>query len=87
MSLGDSATAARQGRAASARRAKAASIGWRSGSSSVALLLLGVWLIASLLFLPSLDQRDGRRVAARAERRGADGAVRRSPPSTTGSTG
>lgn len=25
--------------------------------SSIALLLLGVWLIASLLFLPSLDQR------------------------------
>src|SRR3954449_11205598 len=25
--------------------------------TSVALLLLGVWLIASLLFLPSLDQR------------------------------
>ena len=36
-------------------RAKAASIGLRERVSSVALLLLGVWLIASLLFLPALD--------------------------------
>ena len=54
MSLGDSATALGKVRGlGSAREGGEHWIGERV--SSIALLLLGVWLIASLLFLPALD--------------------------------
>ena len=56
MSLGDSATELGKVRGiGSAHRGGEAWIGERV--TSVALLLLGTWFIASLLFLPSLDQR------------------------------
>lgn len=55
MSLGDSATELGKVRGiGSARRGGEDWIAERV--SSVALLLLGIWFVASLLFLPSLDQ-------------------------------
>lgn len=69
MSLGDSAT--------ELGKVKGIGAAHRGGGewitervSSVALLLLGVWLIASLLLLPKLDQRTLAEWL-----RGADGAV------------
>ena len=54
MSIGDSSTVLAQVRGlGSAREGGEHWIGERV--SSIALLLLGVWLIASLLFLPALD--------------------------------
>lgn len=56
MSLGDSAT--ELGKIRGLGSARRGGEGWlEERLSSVALLLLGVWLIASLLFLPKLDQR------------------------------
>ena len=56
MSLGDSATPLGKVRGlGSAREGGEHWLGERV--SSVALLLLGAWFLASLLFLPSLDQR------------------------------
>lgn len=56
MSLGDSASELGKVRGlGSARRGGEAWIGERL--TSVALLLLGIWFLASLLFLPKLDQR------------------------------
>ena len=56
MSLGDSASAV--GRVRGLGSARAGGIEWISERvTSVALLLLGSWLLASLLFLPDLDQR------------------------------
>lgn len=56
MSRGDSATAL--GKVEGLGSAHTGGAHWLSERvSSAALLLLGAWLIASLLFLPSLDQR------------------------------
>lgn len=56
MSLGDSATPIGKVRGlGSAREGGEAWIGERL--SSIALLLLGVWLLASLMFLPSFDRQ------------------------------
>lgn len=56
MSVGDSATAL--GKVRGLGSAHEGGGHWLAGRvSSAALLLLGAWLIASLLFLPSLDQR------------------------------
>ena len=56
MSLGDSASAV--GKVRGLGSARAGGIEWLSERvTSVALLLLGSWLLASLLFLPDLDQR------------------------------
>ena len=56
MSLGDSATPL--GRARGLGSAHHGGEHWLTERvTSIALLLLGVWLIASLLLLPSLDQR------------------------------
>jgi succinate dehydrogenase / fumarate reductase, membrane anchor subunit len=56
MSLGDSASAL--GKVRGLGSARAGGIEWISERvTSVALLLLGSWLLASLLFLPGLDQR------------------------------
>lgn len=56
MSLGDSAT--RLGKVRGLGSARAGGVDWLAERlSSVALLLLGSWLLASLLFLPKLDQR------------------------------
>jgi succinate dehydrogenase / fumarate reductase membrane anchor subunit len=56
MSLGDSASDI--GKVRGLGSARAGGVDWLAERvSSVALLLLGSWLLASLLFLPSLDQR------------------------------
>jgi len=56
MSLGESATPL--GRVRGLGSAREGGEHWLTERvTSIALLLLGVWLIASLLFLPSLDQR------------------------------
>jgi succinate dehydrogenase / fumarate reductase membrane anchor subunit len=56
MSLGDSATPI--GKARGIGSAHEGGIHWITERvTSIALLLLGVWLIASLLLLPKLDQR------------------------------
>jgi succinate dehydrogenase / fumarate reductase membrane anchor subunit len=56
MSLGDSATPL--GKVRGLGSAREGGDHWLSERvSSVALLLLGAWFLASLLFLPSLDQR------------------------------
>jgi succinate dehydrogenase / fumarate reductase membrane anchor subunit len=56
MSLGDSAT--QLGKVRGLGSARAGGVDWLAERlSSVALLLLGSWLLASLLFLPQLDQR------------------------------
>ena len=56
MSIGDSTTPL--GRARGLGSAREGGEHWLTERvTSIALLLLGVWLIASLLFLPSLDQR------------------------------
>ena len=56
MSLGDSASDI--GKVRGLGSAREGGDGWLAERvSSVALLLLGSWLLASLLFLPSLDQR------------------------------
>jgi succinate dehydrogenase / fumarate reductase membrane anchor subunit len=56
MSIGDSATPL--GRVRGLGSARAGGVDWLAERvSSVALILLGVWLLASLLLLPSLDQR------------------------------
>jgi succinate dehydrogenase / fumarate reductase membrane anchor subunit len=56
MSLGDSATPL--GKVRGLGSAREGGEHWISERvTSIALLLLGVWLIASLLLLPSLDQR------------------------------
>ena len=56
MSLGDSSTPL--GKVRGLGSAREGGQHWLSERvTSVALLLLGVWLIAALLFLPSLDQR------------------------------
>ncbi len=56
MSLGDSATPI--GKVRGTGSAREGGIDWLAERvSSVALLLLGAWFVASLLFLPSLDQR------------------------------
>jgi len=56
MSLGDSATDI--GKVRGLGSARAGGVDWLSERvSSVALLLLGAWLLASLLLLPTLDQR------------------------------
>ena len=56
MSLGDSATPL--GRVRGLGSAQHGGEHWLTERvTSIALLLLGVWLIASLLFLPKLDQR------------------------------
>lgn len=69
MSLGDSAT--ELGKVKGIGSAHRGGGEWISERvSSVALLLLGVWLIASLLLLPKLDQRTLAEWL-----RGADGAV------------
>ena len=55
MSLGDSATEI--GKVRGLGSARAGGVDWLAERvSSVALLLLGAWLLASLLFLPKLDQ-------------------------------
>lgn len=55
MSLGDSAT--ELGKVEGIGSARRGGESWlEERLSSVALLLLGIWFIASLLFLPSLDQ-------------------------------
>jgi hypothetical protein len=75
MSLGDSSTELGKVRGlGSAREGGEHWIGERV--SSIALLLLGVWLIASLLMLPGTRSRHCPRMAAHAARRGADGALR-----------
>ena len=74
MSLGDSSTPL--GKVRGLGSAREGGEHWLTERvTSIALLLLGTWLIASLLLLPALDQRHARRMAARAERRGADGAA------------
>ena len=74
MSLGDSASPL--GKVRGLGSAREGGEHWLSERvTSIALLLLGVWLLASLLLLPALDLRTLRRMAARAERRGADGAA------------
>ena len=81
MSLGDSATPL--GKVRGLGSAHEGGEHWLTERvTSIALLLLGTWLIASLLLLPKLDQQTRHRMAARAERRGADGAAhhRRLPP-------
>jgi succinate dehydrogenase / fumarate reductase membrane anchor subunit len=56
MSLGESATPL--GKARGLGSAREGGEHWLTERvTSIALLLLGVWLIASLLFLPGLDQR------------------------------
>ena len=56
MSLGESASDI--GKVRGLGSARAGGVHWLGERvSSVALLLLGTWLLASLLFLPSLDQR------------------------------
>jgi len=56
MSLGDSATPI--GKARGIGSAHEGGVHWITERvTSIALLLLGVWLIASLLLLPKLDQR------------------------------
>ena len=56
MSLGDSATDI--GKVRGLGSSRAGGVDWLSERvSSVALLLLGAWLLASLLLLPTLDQR------------------------------
>ena len=56
MSLGESATPL--GRVRGLGSAREGGEQWLTERvTSIALLLLGIWLIASLLFLPSLDQR------------------------------
>jgi succinate dehydrogenase / fumarate reductase membrane anchor subunit len=56
MSLGDSASDI--GKVRGLGSARAGGVDWLAERvSSVALLLLGSWLLASLLFLPSLGQR------------------------------
>jgi succinate dehydrogenase / fumarate reductase membrane anchor subunit len=56
MSLGDSAT--QIGKVRGLGSAREGGVDWLAERlSSVALLLLGAWLLASLLFLPNLDQR------------------------------
>jgi len=56
MSIGDSATDI--GKVRGLGSARAGGVEWLSERvSSVALLLLGAWLLASLLLLPTLDQR------------------------------
>jgi len=56
MSLGDSATPI--GKARGIGSAQEGGVHWITERvTSIALLLLGVWLIASLLLLPKLDQR------------------------------
>ena len=56
MSIGDSTTPL--GRARGLGSAREGGEHWLTERvTSIALLLLGVWLIASLLFLPKLDQR------------------------------
>jgi succinate dehydrogenase / fumarate reductase membrane anchor subunit len=56
MSLGDSAT--QLGKVRGLGSARAGGVDWLAERvSSVALLLLGAWFLASLLFLPKLDQR------------------------------
>ena len=56
MSLGDSATPL--GKVRGLGSAREGGEHWLTERvTSIALLLLGVWLIASLLFLPKLDQR------------------------------
>ena len=55
MSLGDSASEI--GKVRGIGSARAGGVDWLAERvSSVALLLLGAWLLASLLFLPKLDQ-------------------------------
>ena len=56
MSLGDSATP--RGKVEGLGSAREGGAHWLTERvTSAALLLLGAWLVASLLFLPSLDQR------------------------------
>ena len=56
MSLGDSASDV--GKVRGLGSARAGGTDWLAERlSSVALLLIGAWFLASLLFLPSLDQR------------------------------
>ncbi len=56
MSIGESAT--ELGKVRGLGSARAGGVGWLGERiSSVALLLLGAWFVASLLFLPKLDQR------------------------------
>jgi succinate dehydrogenase / fumarate reductase membrane anchor subunit len=56
MSLGDSATEI--GKVKGLGSAREGGVDWLAERlSSVALLLLGAWLVASLLMLPKLDQR------------------------------
>jgi succinate dehydrogenase / fumarate reductase membrane anchor subunit len=56
MSIGDSASDV--GKVRGIGSARAGGVDWLSERlTSVALLLLGTWLLASLLFLPKLDQR------------------------------
>jgi succinate dehydrogenase / fumarate reductase membrane anchor subunit len=56
MSLGDSAT--QLGKVRGLGSARAGGVDWLAERvSSVALLLLGAWFLASLQFLPKLDQR------------------------------
>ncbi len=56
MSLGDSASPI--GKVRGLGSARRGGVDWLAERlSSVALLLLGTWLLASLLFLPQLDQR------------------------------
>ena len=59
MSLGDSATPL--GKVRGLGSAREGGEHWLTERvTSIALLLLGTWLIASLLLLPALDQRDAR---------------------------
>ena len=81
MSLGESATPL--GKVRGLGSAREGGEHWLSERvTSIALLLLGTWLIASLLFLPDLRPADRHRMAPRAERGSADGAAdrRRLPP-------
>lgn len=56
MSLGDSAS--QIGKVRGLGSAREGGVDWLAERvSSIALLLLGVWFLASLLFLPKLDQR------------------------------
>lgn len=56
MSIGKSATDV--GKVRGLGSARAGGVDWLSERlTSVALLLLGIWFLASLLFLPKLDQR------------------------------
>ena len=86
MSIGDSSTPL--GRARGLGSAREGGEHWLTERvTSIALLLLGSWFIASLLLLPGLDPADHRRMAQVADRGDPDGAARSSSASSMRSTG